>query len=89
MPGPRSTPDAESIAASREDLRRLFGDIDERRVLEILALRPTIAEVEQASVWASGDADVLAKTGHTLTGTTAQIVEILASDEEEEPSPTH
>lgn len=88
MAGPRSTPNAESVA-SREDLRRLFGDIDERRELEILALRPTIAEVEQARVWASGDGDVLAKAGRPLTGTTAQIVEILASDEEEEPPPTH
>ena len=89
MPGPRSIPDAESVAARRDDLLRLLGDIDERKVLEILALRPTIAEVEQAGIWVSGDGDVLAKAGHPLTGITAQIVEVLSSDEEEEPPPTH
>ena len=32
--------------AKRADLMRLVGDLDERKALEILALHPTIAEIE-------------------------------------------
>jgi hypothetical protein len=73
------------IAATRDDLLHLFGDIDERKVLDILALHPTIAEIEEASLWAAGDDDVLAKRGHPRSPTAAGIVDILVADEEEEP----
>lgn len=74
--------------ATGDDVRRLIGDIDERKVLDILALHPTIAEIEQAVLWASGDGDILAKGGHPLSGTAAEVLDILSADEEEEPPPT-
>jgi hypothetical protein len=73
--------------APRDDWLRLVGDVDERKVLDILALRPTVAEIEQAALWAAGDGDVLAKRGHSLTGTAAEVLDILTADEEEEPPP--
>jgi hypothetical protein len=63
-----------------------LGDIDEA-IIAILALKPSLAELEQAAVWATGDGDVLGKTGHPLTAIAAQIVDILTADEEEEPPP--
>ncbi len=83
----RSSVWAEPAIATRDDLLRLVGDIDERKVLEILALHPTVSEVEEAALWAGGDGDVLAKRGHPLHGTVAGVVDILAADEEEEPPP--
>ena len=62
---------AKPIMATRDDLLRLVGDVDERTAL-----------------WAAGDGDVLAKGGHPLTGTAAEVVDILTADQEEEPPPS-
>jgi len=74
--------------ASRNDLERLLGDIEDAKLIAILALEPTLAEVEEAAIWTAGDGDVLAKSGHPLTGVVANIVDILTADEEE-PPPVH
>ena len=76
-----------SAAATREELLRLVGDIDERKIIDILALHPTVAEIEQAALWTGGDGDILAKGGHPLSGIAAEVLDILAADEEEEPPP--
>ena len=55
--------------------------------MQILALHPTIAEIEQAVLWTAGDGDILAKGGHPLTGTVAAVLDILSVEDEEEPSP--
>jgi hypothetical protein len=81
----RAKAEGKPIAATRDDLLHLFGDIDERKVLDILALVPTIAEIEEAWLWAAGDGDVLAKGGYSRSHTAAEIVNILIADEEEEP----
>jgi hypothetical protein len=73
---------------SRNDLERLLGDIEDAKLIAILALEPTLAEVEEAAIWTAGDGDVLAKSGHPLTGVVANIVDILTADEEE-PPPVH
>ena len=83
----RAKPGGKKVTATRDDLLHLFGEIDERKLLDILALRPTFAEIEEASLWATGDGDVLAKDGHPLSGTAAEVVNILIADEEEEPPP--
>lgn len=72
---------------THDDLKAILGDIDDAKCIEVMALKPTIAELEQAAVWARGNGDVLAKTGHPLTGTVAEIVEIVTAGEEEEPPP--
>ena len=71
------------IAASAADVRRILGDLDEARLLDILALRPTVLDVENASMELSGDRDVLG-AGEPLKGVPGDIVEILTVDEEEE-----
>ena len=68
---------------SQDDLQRVLGDIEDSKIIEILALKPTVPELEEAAIWAAGDGDVLAKDGHPLTGVVAQIVEILAAEGEE------
>ena len=75
------------VTATRDDVLHLFGEIDERKLLDILALHPTIAEIEEASLWAAGNGDVLAKGGHPLSRTAADVVNILIADGEEEPPP--
>jgi hypothetical protein len=77
--------DTVSKAAGPDELKAILGDVDDAKVIEILKLQPSIAELEQAAVWAVGDGDVLARGGHPLAGKVAEIVEILAVDEEEPP----
>ncbi len=68
--------------AGHEDLAKVLPDLDDARALEILALTPTVAEIEQAALWASGDGDILDRSGHPLHGKVARIFEILVRDEE-------
>jgi hypothetical protein len=69
--------------ATAEDIRRIIGDIDDPKVVEILDLEPTIVDLEEAVVAATGDVDILGKEGHQLSAVAYQIVEILTAGEEE------
>ena len=72
-----------SRPASHDDVRSILGDLDETRMLPILALRPTVADVEEASIWLGGDADVFG-AAEPLSAIASQIVAILTADEDEE-----
>ena len=78
---------SKSQPATRDDIKSIFGDLDVTKMLPILALRPTIADVEEASIWLGGDADVFG-AAKPLKGIASQIVTILMADEEEEPPRT-
>ncbi len=77
-----SRPEPVSPMAGRDDLRRILHDVDDARFLEILNLSPTVAEVEQAAIWAAGDGHAVDRAGHPLSGTVARLVGILQRDEE-------
>ena len=65
----------------------IIGEIDDGTAAAILALEPSVAEVEQAFMWVAGEGDVVDRSGHPLAGKTAAIVDILAAElppEEEE-----
>lgn len=70
--------------ATSDDVARILGNLDETKMLPILELRPTIADVEEASIWLGGDRDVFGP-GEPLKGIASRIVTILTADEEEEP----
>ena len=80
-----SVPGAHQVLAGRDDLRRILGDLDDAKVIEILALSPNLADLEEAAAWAGGDGDILAKSGRPLAGVVANIVDIVTADEEEPP----
>ena len=71
--------------ATHEKVKRILGDLDETKLLPIMALRPTVKDVEEAAVWLGGDPDVFG-AGPPLKGIASQIVTILTANEEEEPS---
>jgi len=87
MTSEHQTSGERSATISRDDLRRILGDVDDAKIIEILDLKPTLPEVEQAAIWATGDGDVLAKSGHPLAGVASDIVDILTVDEEDEAPP--
>jgi hypothetical protein len=50
-------------AVTADELRRILGDIEDARVIEILAMTPTVAELEEAAYRAAGESDRLASLG--------------------------
>lgn len=83
---PNVTAMAESIPASAEEVKRILGELDEAKLLDIVALRPTVRDVEQASLWLAGDPDVFG-AGQPLPRLAGDIVAILTSGEDEEEAP--
>jgi hypothetical protein len=81
-----SQPNAGVNITSSDEVRAICGNLDDEKVIDILNLQPTAAELEQAVLWTAGDGDLLARSGRPLTGKVAEIVEILA-DEDDEPPP--
>ena len=55
MPRPNS---GGTARATHNDIKGILGDIDPAEMLAILSLQPTIADIEEASVWLEGDPDV-------------------------------
>ena len=76
---------AEPALAKRSDVMHLFGDVDDETVIEVLKLKPTIDELEQANVWLEGQGNRLSHAGHPQTERIGMLIDILR-DEEEEPS---
>lgn len=81
-----NTSDRAKLALA-DDVKRVLGSLDNDKLVDIIALRPTINDVEEASLWLAGDADVYG-AGEPLKSVAGRIVEILTADEEEaEPRP--
>jgi hypothetical protein len=72
--------------ALAEDIRRILGSLDSDKAVAIMALQPTIAELEEASLWLAGDTDVFG-AGGLLKAVAGRIVDILTAGEDEEPQP--
>jgi hypothetical protein len=69
---------------THEEVRSILGDLDPSKMLPIMALRPTVADVEEATMWLAGDRDIFG-AGPPLKGIASEIVTILTAEEEEEP----
>jgi hypothetical protein len=76
----------EKHLASTDDVKRILGGLDEAKLLDIMTLRPTILDLEEAAVGLAGDRDVFG-AGRPLRDVAGEIVAILTADEEEEPPP--
>ena len=79
-----STATVQSTRASADDVRRILGDVDTAKLLEIMGLHPTVVDVEQVSMWLAGDTDVFG-AGQLLPSTSGSIVAILTAEEQDEP----
>ena len=86
MSKPAQPPLHSGMSASRDDVVRLFGHLEDEAIVEVLALAPTISELEEAQAWLVGQGDVLARGGHPQTPRIAAILDIVA-DEDEDDAP--
>ena len=78
---------ARAPAANRDDVLHILGRIDNAKIIEILALRPSFADLEQEVICAAGGGDVLARSGRPVGRIVADIVDTLTADEEEPRRP--
>lgn len=76
--------DSTTAFATLDDIKGVLGNLDQAQILAIMSLRPTIADIEQASVWLGGDPDVFG-AGEAMQGVASEIIAILTENEEEEP----
>ena len=76
--------DEQGPLAAPEDVIHVMGDMNGAKLLDIMALQPTIRDVEEAALWLAGDADVYG-AGSPLKGVAGEIVAIVTADEQEEP----
>jgi len=67
----------------RATLKALLRDVDDARLDRILALHPTVNEVEEALLWLDGKANALLGHGHLPAPATIGIASILTGDDEE------
>jgi len=71
--------------ATHSDVKGILGNLGAGDIVAIMSLHPTIADIEEASLWLAGDADVFG-AGEPIKGVAADIVTILTENEEEEPA---
>ena len=82
MPKPNS---GGTALATHSDIQGILGNLDPAQMLAIMSLRPTVADIEEASLWLEGDTDVFG-AGEPIKGVASDIVTILTENEEEEPA---
>lgn len=80
-----TTSTSKSPPATAEHVRKILGELDADVTAEILALHPTVRDLEEAAAALEGDGEALRKGGVTLTKVATDIADILAAEEEEEP----
>ena len=71
-------------AAEVSSVRRITGDIDDSKIAAILAIEPSVAELEEAAGWSRGEGNLLGESGHVLHGKVAAIFDILTADDEDD-----
>ena len=63
------------------EILRLFGTIDDHRVVEILDLNPTLEDMEITAAYLANMDDVMGEERLELSGTAARIYNIVTRDE--------
>ena len=63
------------------EILHLFGQLEDHKVLEIIALEPTREELEVSALYCAGMSDVMGEERQPLTGKTARIYEIVRQDD--------
>jgi hypothetical protein len=74
---------------THDEVVRIFGDIDDHKVVEILETGATYQDLEEAAAWIADEDDVMGELERSLSGTAARVYDIVTrgepSKEEEAP----
>ena len=84
MPKPNAGQSVRDERATGTDVHQILGDMEDSTAVAILALHPSVAQLEEARVWLDGAGEVLGKEHRLLDGVVAQIFDMLSVQDEEE-----
>lgn len=62
---------------THDDIVRMVGDLEDSKISTILAMGPTVEELDEAIAWAEAESDVMGELEKPLSGVAAQVYEIL------------
>lgn len=62
------------------EVAKLVGEVDTETIADILRTGASYSAIEEAVLWASGNADLLGAQGRALSGPAARVYDILTSD---------
>lgn len=65
-----------------EEVRTVVGEVEAGKLAAILAIEPTVPELEEAAAQAAGESDVMGELERPLAGRSAQVYEVLTADDE-------
>ena len=88
VPKPSPGQPMHGAKATASDAHQILGDMDDSTLVAIMALHPSVAQLEEARLWLNGAGDVLGKEKRPLDGVVALIFDMLSVEEEEQPRPT-
>ncbi|MDX2157332.1 MAG: hypothetical protein SFW09_12565 [Hyphomicrobiaceae bacterium] len=75
------SPRAPISVSTSDEVCRVIGPVSDHTLAEVLALAPTLEDLQVAVVYARGEGDLADREGHPLTGNPARIYEILTEDD--------
>lgn len=84
MIGKKPARKSHSALATYDDLIQAFGDLDATKAVAVLALKPTLAELEEAVMRLADEEEDLASNPRQPKGIVAEILNILAVEEDEQ-----
>ena len=87
MATPNSGQAGAAHMATRADLQQILGDMDDETAVTILALHPSIAQIEEAGIWLNGGDEIAGRERRPFDAVVAQILDLVVIEEEEQPPP--
>ena len=73
---------------TRDDIRRLCGDVTDGRAARMIATGATLDDLEVAVAWSAGESDVMGEERKPLTGRAAELYELLPEQFDEDADPS-
>ena len=84
MNGPRPVAIRDRTAkATSGDVDEILGPMSDTRRMAILAIGPTIEDLEEAAAWAAGESDVMGELRRPASGPVAAVYDIITAVEEQ------
>lgn len=78
-----SSPSQQPSPATHLDVERLLGPLDTDTIMAVMALSPTLEDVEKAALHVAGESEALPERHHPH-GTVFAIIELVTKDDEDE-----
>lgn len=72
-----------NVRISNDEVRRLFGDIDDHLIVEIIESGASLAELEAVAASLAGQSDAMTLQQHLLAGTSLRIFNLLQQADEQ------